>query len=57
MTVAHYAVVGVEDHEVTSGLSGVHRFSVSDVVVTLVIDHQIHVNVVSFFGDPAVVHR
>ena len=57
MTVAHYAVVGVEDHEVTSGLSGVYEFSVSDVVVTLVVDHQIHVSVVSFFGDLTVIHR
>jgi len=57
VTVAHYAVVGVEDHEVTSGLISVHELSVSDVIVTLVIDHQIHINVVSFFVDPAIIHR
>ena len=54
---AHYAVIGVEDHEVAHRLCGIHRFPVSDVVVALVIDHQVHVNVVSLFEDLTVVHR
>ena len=57
MEVAHYAVVSVEDHEVAPRLCGIYRFTVSDVVVTLVVDHQVHVNVVSFFGDLTMVHR
>ena len=57
MEVAHYAVVCLKNHEVASGLCGVHRFTVSDVVVTLIVDHQIHVSVVSFFGDLTVIHR